>query len=83
MFADRASQFADEGDVQVGVVVGAVIAHELGHLLLPVNAHTRDGIMRAAWTPSFIPRSGVGVPGFDHVQARLLRLRVADRVASR
>jgi hypothetical protein len=31
----------------VGTVLGMVIAHELGHLLLPPNSHTYVGIMRA------------------------------------
>jgi hypothetical protein len=31
-----------------GVLLGVVIAHELGHLLLGPG-HTRDGVMRASW----------------------------------
>jgi hypothetical protein len=31
----------------VGTVLGMVIAHELGHLLLPPNSHASAGIMRA------------------------------------
>ena len=31
----------------VGTVLGMVIAHELGHLLLPPNSHAFAGIMRA------------------------------------
>ena len=63
------------------MMLGCALAHELGHLLLPVNAHTRDGIMRANWDANSVARSGV--PGFAPEQARLLRLRVAGRMASR
>ena len=36
-------------DVRAGVVLGHVIAHEMGHLLMPGEAHTTVGIMRADW----------------------------------
>ena len=31
------------------VVLGAAMAHELGHMLLPASGHTADGMMRAAF----------------------------------
>jgi hypothetical protein len=82
VFGDRVVRFAESGRMDPAIVLGCAIAHELGHLLLPVNAHTRDGIMRANWDPSFIPRSGVGLPGFASDQARLLRIRVSGRLIS-
>ena len=30
-------------------VLGAAIAHELGHLLLPYKSHSQTGLMRAVW----------------------------------
>jgi hypothetical protein len=30
--------------------LGDVIAHEIGHLLLPPPAHSANGIMRAFWS---------------------------------
>jgi len=30
-------------------LLGLAMAHEIGHLLLPFNAHTQTGIMRADW----------------------------------
>ena len=50
----RVEAFAHAGGGQAPKVLGRVMAHEIGHLLLGHNAHTRDGIMRAAWnTPDF------------------------------
>jgi len=83
VFADRVVRFAENGRLDPAVVFGCAIAHELGHLLLPVNAHTRDGIMRGNWDTSFLPRTTAGVPGFPPEQARLLQLRVAARLSGR
>jgi len=35
--------------VDASLVLGAAIAHELGHLLLPGRDHTDEGLMRASW----------------------------------
>ena len=34
---------------EIGEVLGAAIAHELGHLLLPHNSHSQTGLMRPEW----------------------------------
>lgn len=80
VFIERLDPFAERHHASIPTVLCCAIAHELGHLLLPVNAHTRDGIMRAAWGPGFLPSSGVGLPGFSEEQRRLLRRRIADRL---
>ena len=78
VFFDRVREFADRGHIDVWVVLGCVIAHELGHLVLPLNAHAAEGIMLAQWDPGVLARAG-GLPSFAPDQARLLRLRVASR----
>ena len=78
VFLDRVREFAERGQVDAWIVLGCAIAHELGHLLLPVNAHAADGIMRAQWDSHMIDRAG-GFLSFAPDQARLLRLRVASR----
>ena len=45
----RVQAFADGERVPVANVLGRVLAHEVGHLLLGPNAHSPDGIMRAEW----------------------------------
>jgi hypothetical protein len=78
IFLDRVREFAERGHIDTWIVLGCAIAHELGHLLLPVNAHASDGIMRAHWDPKLISRAG-GFLSFASGQGRLLRLRVASR----
>jgi hypothetical protein len=44
---DRVKWFARRYHLNCGVMLGYVIAHELGHLLLPPKAHSAEGVMRA------------------------------------
>ena len=48
IFVDRVEQRAQSSRVDVGRLLGAVIAHEIAHMLLP-DAHTATGIMRGIW----------------------------------
>jgi len=44
---DRVRSFARAEGVPASIVLGSVIAHEIGHLLLGNAPHAADGIMRA------------------------------------
>jgi hypothetical protein len=48
-FYQRSRQLHRDWGVDVGGIMGAIIAHEIGHLLLGSNAHAAIGIMRAHW----------------------------------
>jgi hypothetical protein len=54
-------------------VMAAVIAHELGHLLLPTHAHAPAGIMRADWNATDFGRATLGSLFFMPQQAEDLR----------
>jgi len=45
---DRIRAIARSRHVPCGVMLGYVMAHELGHLLLPAHSHSESGVMRAA-----------------------------------
>jgi len=47
VFWDRVGPSVDRQAVAHGDALGLVIAHELGHILLPSRRHSRDGIMQA------------------------------------
>ena len=79
IFMDRVTSFVAEYRVAGEYVLACALAHEIGHLLLPPNAHTADGIMRGNWHPALFPPNAPGVLGFPPDQARLLRLRVQSR----
>lgn len=50
VFADRVHTLAGLAGVEPGMLLGRVIAHEVGHLLIRSPAHTQNGLMRARWT---------------------------------
>jgi hypothetical protein len=79
VFTDAVIAFANEHRLPSSQVAGCAIAHEIGHLLLPPNAHRPDGIMRGSWHPGDFPPRSPGVLGFPSDQARLLQLRVQSR----
>jgi hypothetical protein len=43
---DHVKRFSRRYHVNRGVLLGYVLAHELGHLLLPPNSHSATGVMR-------------------------------------
>jgi len=47
VYADRTRELADRREFEV--ILGRVIAHELGHLLLGEHGHASAGIMHARW----------------------------------
>lgn len=75
VFVDRVRAFAEQSHIDFWMILGCAVAHELGHLVLPVNAHAPDGIMRARWDPRMITRAG-GFLNFTAEQGRLLRMRI-------
>ena len=52
IFYDRIVRVALSQDTPVDRGLGHVLAHEIGHLLIGVNSHSGDGLMRADWIPS-------------------------------
>jgi hypothetical protein len=46
---DRVCDVAATSAIRLSDVLGVVIAHELGHLLMPSGSHSRIGLMRPVW----------------------------------
>jgi hypothetical protein len=76
-FYNRVAELGQLRPIDVRVVLGRVIAHELGHVLLPPSAHSPNGIMR-----SNLDLEPVNPDRFTAAQARALR-SVLDYVAIR
>ena len=49
VFADRIGGAASRLGIEADTLLGLVIAHEIGHLLLGVGYHGETGVMRAEW----------------------------------
>jgi hypothetical protein len=58
------------------LVLGHVLAHELGHVLLGGNWHAETGLMRAHWTAADLAAMGVSPLEFTPEDARAIRARV-------
>jgi len=56
IYADRIGRVS-AGMIARSLLFGRVIAHELGHLLLGVTAHSDSGLMREFWTDQQVRRN--------------------------
>lgn len=56
-FSDRIASAAVRVGADAGTLLGLVISHELGHLLLGSGYHGWSGVMRADWSEELFNRS--------------------------
>jgi hypothetical protein len=72
----------DQAVFEAPIVLGCVIAHEIGHLLLGSNNHSASGIMRARWERGDIQEALMGAMRFTPKQARLMQAEANKRTTS-
>ncbi len=58
VFPDRIDQAAARVGMDRGTLLGFVMAHEVGHLLLGKNYHGDTGLMVAEWPDALLARKG-------------------------
>jgi hypothetical protein len=78
VFYDGIARLSVHGSHDPAVLLGAVMAHELGHLLLGSNSHSATGIMRGRWDKGDLQRAALGKFGFGAEQGVKMRERVAS-----
>lgn len=81
VYADRARKLADGSELEV--ILGRVIAHELGHLLLGKNAHSAAGLMQARWCARDLGLSRQAAMLFLPGEAKRIRAEVRARAGQR
>jgi hypothetical protein len=64
------------GRTDSGIVLGTVMAHELGHLLLGKNSHAETGVMRPSWNPADFAAASQGRLSFSDDQRHILKARL-------
>jgi hypothetical protein len=69
---------AKTAGTDVAVLLGRVIAHELGHLLRRTSAHARHGLMRPNWTPDEVRRNRAADWAFTAGDVAAMRLPGAE-----
>ena len=77
-FFRQVGAFARAYGVDQGTVLGHVIAHEVGHLLLATASHSPTGLMRGEWDAAQLRDAARGRLTFTEAQARRIRT-VVDR----
>src|SRR5689334_5289859 len=73
IFFRQVQDFAREHRLDLGTTLAYVIAHELGHLMLPGNVHSDRGLMRAEWDSALAREASTGSLTFTHWQAERIR----------
>ena len=77
VFYDRVERMANGATAAAPVLLGRTMAHEIGHLLLGANSHSRTGIMRGRWSArDFRVNAGPGML-FTREQARRMKVRLS------
>ncbi|HLV85730.1 MAG TPA: hypothetical protein VKV39_02060 [Candidatus Sulfotelmatobacter sp.] len=71
---------AEKHEINEESLLGAVVAHEIGHLLLGPNSHSRVGIMKPEFDRNDVRGIMLSALKFDHRQSEALRVAVTSRV---
>ncbi len=79
VFLDRVEKLAWDWGFDRSVILGHVMAHEMGHLLLAQEAHTRTGIMSLGWKRNHLRLAAMGQLLFSQEQAARMRANVQER----
>jgi hypothetical protein len=77
VFSEPAEELHARLYVNLGTLLGHVVAHELGHLLLGRNAHSDTGIMRPHWNERDLAKAGKGELLFTRAESQTMREKVA------
>lgn len=72
-FFSRVKEFARVHRADLSRVLGYVIAHEIGHLLLSHDSHSHSGIMRAVWKRADMAPAKQNLMRFSDEQAAHIR----------
>jgi len=82
VFYHRVKNRTGSNGVTRAPLLGAAMAHEIGHLLLPPKAHSAMGLMRADWDRADLQLIQNNELFFTAEQAELIRRRLAARLAA-
>lgn len=77
-FYNRIRDLAAERGARRSLVLGLVIAHEIGHLLLPHDSHTATGLMSSGWDARALASAEAGLLTFSSHQVALIRSRLTN-----
>ncbi len=76
VFQDRVEQLVRDSHVNRSEILGHVVAHEIGHLLLGSNAHSNTGIMCANWYGKQLRSAAMGTLLFTPQESQVIRAKL-------
>jgi hypothetical protein len=78
VFWKRVQELHTDFQVDPAGILGSVMAHEMGHLLLGSHAHAISGIMRGHWDSTELHKIAMGTLLFLPSQEHQMRTRAAE-----
>jgi hypothetical protein len=69
-----------DAEFEVPVILGCVMAHEIGHLLLGPNSRSSSGVMQTRWERKQIRQAMTGTLLFTPEQAKLIQAETQTRM---
>lgn len=79
VFADRIAPAAARAGIEHGTLMGLVVAHEVGHLLLGQRYHGDSGVMRAEWPDSVLAAAAPRTWRFSVAETAAIQRRILYR----
>ncbi len=76
VYSGRVRQMAEAVGIDVPLLLGHAMAHELGHLILASNAHATRGLMRPVWSAAEMLRGSPDDWRFTADEIAAIRRRV-------
>ena len=73
IFQERLAAATENGEVDVSVVLGHLLAHEIGHLLMGPGSHSIQGLMAARWSRADLGRMARGNLVFTSAEGQRMR----------
>ena len=73
VFFAQVEDISERAGERAAVILGHVMAHEIGHLLLGTNSHSALGLMKAHWGGRDLQSAGRGELLFTAQEANLMR----------
>ncbi len=80
VYVDRVATIADGRKCRQPVVLGAIIAHELGHLLLGIGSHSKSGLMSLPYGPKALTAADQGTLSFSKKESSKLAKTASERI---
>ena len=82
IFFLRVADSAQKHHMTLATLLGYVMAHEIGHLLLPADSHSSKGLMRGDWSVAQMQDARIGKLAFTETETRLMTRRLAEYKSS-